>query len=219
MDEQPVTCPNCGQGLNTEKFCPMCGSANPINYIDEMLKVERPKTAHKGSGKKIAVAFVVVAAAIVVVIAGFFSNSHAFSSLQFRIGGASDFDYNSLSSTVSVDACNPTAFPASFDRLEAVMHYRGGDFAVLSVDGGSLTPYGSSAFAGTIEPVGKSVSGVLVAFPDAIAGGDTAYNEEDISLTLTVDGRIMNIVPYSHSRVFSFPEFGAMSMQGEEYSC
>jgi hypothetical protein len=220
MDEQPVTCPSCGQGLNTEKFCPMCGAANPINYIDESLKVERPKDAHrKGNGKKIAVAFVVVAAALAIVVAGFFANSYAFSSLQFRISDASDFDYSSLSSTVSVDACNPTAFPASFDRLEAVMHYRGGDFAALSVDGGSVMPYKSSTFAGAMGLTGNSVSGVMVAFPDVIAGTETAYNEEDISLTMTVDGRIMNIVPYSHSRVFTFSEFKAMSMQGEGYSC
>jgi hypothetical protein len=219
MDEQPVTCPNCGQGLNTEKFCPMCGSANPINYIDESLKVERPKTVQTHRGKKLAIAFIVVVAAMALVVAGFFANNYAFASMQFRIRDASDFDYNSLTSTISVDACNPTAFPASFDHLKAVMHYRGGDFAVMSVDGGSVMPYKSSTFAGTMGLTGKSVSGLLIAFPDVIAGADTAYNEEDVSLTMTVDGRIMNIMPYSHSRDFSFAEFRAMSMQGEGYSC
>jgi hypothetical protein len=215
MDEQPLTCPNCGQGLNTEKFCPMCGAANPINYIDESLKVERPKTVHKGGGKKVVLAFIVVGAAMALVVAGFFANSYAFSSLQFKIRDASGFDYNSLSSAASVEACNPTAFPASFDRLEAVMHYRGGDFAVLSINGGSVPPYKSSMFAGTMEPAGESVSGLLVAFPDVVAGTDTAYNEEDISLTMTVNGRIMNVVPYSHSSVFSLSEF----REAGAYSC
>jgi hypothetical protein len=30
----------CGFRMLTEKFCPKCGTAKPISYIDESLKVE-----------------------------------------------------------------------------------------------------------------------------------------------------------------------------------
>jgi hypothetical protein len=32
-----------------------------------------------------------------------------------------------------------------------------------------------------------------------MAGQDTAYNEDNISLTMTVDARVMGIVPYSQT--------------------
>jgi hypothetical protein len=60
-----------------------------------------------------------------------------------------------------------------------------------------------------------------VAFANAVAGRDTAYNEGDISMTMTVDAKILGIVPYSQTRDFTFSEFQqAMSLQqAAGYSC
>lgn len=38
--DEAVPCFDCGFRMLTEKFCPKCGTAKPISYIDESLKVE-----------------------------------------------------------------------------------------------------------------------------------------------------------------------------------
>lgn len=38
--DEAVPCFGCGFRMLTEKFCPKCGTAKPISYIDESLKVE-----------------------------------------------------------------------------------------------------------------------------------------------------------------------------------
>jgi hypothetical protein len=38
--DEAVPCPGCGFRMLTEKFCLKCGTAKPISYIDESLKVE-----------------------------------------------------------------------------------------------------------------------------------------------------------------------------------
>lgn len=172
-----------------------------------------------GSAKRVAV--IAVIAVIGIAVAGFFANSYALDSLQFRIRDISDFDYASLSSKVQMDVCNPSAFPAGFDKFNAVIHYRGGDFASMSVNGGAVMPYQPARFDGKLMLDAQTVSGLIVAFANAVAGQDTAYNEDDISMTMTVDAKILGVVPYSQTRDFTFSEFQqAMSLQQTAgYSC
>jgi uncharacterized OB-fold protein len=222
MENETMPCPNCGSALFTEKFCPNCGSANPVNYIDESLRVEPATVMHKsnsGSAKR-----VIVMAAITVigiVVAGFFANSYALDRLQFRVKDISDFDYVSLSSKVQMDICNPSAFPAGFDKFNAVIHYRGDDFATMSVNGGTVMPYQPARFDGKLILDAQTVSGLIVAFANAVAGQDTAYNEDDISMTMTVDAKILGIIPHTQTRDFTFSEFQqVMSLQhATGYSC
>lgn len=222
MDSEAIPCPNCGSGLFTEKFCPNCGSANPVDYIDESLKIApaMPRTKSE-SGKAGRVAGMAAIVVIVIVVGGFFANSYALNNLQFRISDVSEFDYASLSSKVQMDVCNPSAFPASFDRFNAVIHYKGGDFASMSIDGGNVMPYQPARFDGKLGLEAQTVSGLIVAFADAVAGQDTAYNEDDISMTMTVDAKILGVMPYSQTRDFTFSEFQqVMSLQQtSSYSC
>lgn len=38
--DEAMPCLGCGFRMLTEKFCPKCGTAKPISYIDKSLKVE-----------------------------------------------------------------------------------------------------------------------------------------------------------------------------------
>lgn len=220
MDNEAIPCPNCGSGMFTEKFCPNCGNANPVNYIDETLKVTPAMTVKNShSGRRVARTAVI--AVIGLVIASFFANSYAFGNLQFRIKDVSGFDYASLSSKLQLDACNPSAFPASFDKFDAVILYRGNDFATMSVNGGMVMPHQPAHFDGKLKLDAQTVSGLIVAFSDALDGRNTAYNEDDISMTMTVNTNLLGIVPYSQTREFTFSEFKqVMSLQkNTEYAC
>ena len=121
--------------------------------------------------------------------------------MPFRVREVTDFDFhfNTLSSSMHVDACNLTAFPATFDRFEATMNYQGDDFASMPIDGGTVMPHQSTSLDGRPAVNANTQSRLIIAFAAATAGQDTAYNEDNISLTMTVDARVMGIVPYSQT--------------------
>ena len=138
-------------------------------------------------------------AAIGMIAASYYANSYALNSMPFRVREVTDFDFNTLSSSMQVDACNLTAFPATFDRFEATMNYQGDDFASMPIDGGTVMPYQSTGLHGRPAVNANTLSGLIIAFVAAMAGQDTAYNEDNISLRMTVDARVMGIVPYSQT--------------------
>jgi hypothetical protein len=142
-------------------------------------------------------------AAIGMIAASYYANSYALNSMPFRVREVTDFDFNTLSSSMQVDACNLTAFPATFDRFEArfeaTMNYQRDDFASMPIDGGTVMPYQSTSLDGRPAVNVNTLSGLIIAFVAAMAGQDTAYNEDNISLTMTVDARVMGIVPYSQT--------------------
>ncbi|HKU50453.1 MAG TPA: hypothetical protein VJP79_10915, partial [Nitrososphaera sp.] len=154
--------------------------------------------------RKIAISAGVAAA---VLIAVFYANSYALDNMQFKVNDVSEFNFASLTSDVNLEACNPTVFPASFDRFSAVVHYKQGEFARMNVNGGMLMPYQAAPFNGELKLSAQTVSGLVIALADAVGGKDSPYNEGDITLTVTVDARVLGIAPYSQTRQFTFSEF------------
>ena len=219
-EEEAMPCPGCGRSLFTERFCPKCGAANPIKYVDESLSVEPSPVSHHSS-RVMRPVIIGAGIAIMIIVASFFGNGYALANMHFKIRDVSSFDFASLSSDVTVEACNPNAFLANYDRFSAVIYYRSSEFATMSVDGGLVMPYQSADFDGKIQLKEQTVSGLIFAFADAVQGRDTAYNENDISLAMTVEGRILGVMPYSQTRDFTFSEFQqVMSAQRTgSYSC
>ncbi|HEY7733282.1 MAG TPA: hypothetical protein VIB07_00655 [Nitrososphaera sp.] len=228
-DEEGVPCPNCGSPILTEKFCASCGAANPINYIDESVRVSKAKVVHQREERRVRESkqipkkpiMIGAVAAIAILLVNFIGMSYALGSMQFRIREVSGIDLASLSSSVKLEACNPTVFPASFDKFSTEVNYRNGQFASMAVDGGYVMPYQSSQFDGKLRLNTQTVSGLIFALADAVGGRDTPYNENDISLKMTVDAKILGFIPYSQTRQFAFAEFKEfMSAQkSDEYFC
>src|SRR5574338_333298 len=42
-EEYIVPCTGCGKPIATQKYCSSCGAPNPINYIDESVKVSKTR--------------------------------------------------------------------------------------------------------------------------------------------------------------------------------
>jgi len=191
----------------TERFCPNCGNPNPIVHIDETLKVEPIWRTGHGIGNARPAAIIATVATIGILVVSFISSSYSLNGLQFHVNKVSVFDYASLSSAVQINVCNPSVFPTSFDKYNIVIHYRGKDFASMSVNGGMLMPRQTVQFDGKLKLDSQLVSGLIVAFADAVAGRDTAYNTQDISLTTTVDAKLLGVFPYTQTREITFSEF------------
>jgi hypothetical protein len=225
--DEAAPCSNCGYGIHTEKFCPKCGAANQIEYIDETVKID-PAVGRivRGMSKKkgrttVKLAKALGIAAIVMMAASYFANSYALNNLQFRVREVTNFDYNSLSSSMRLDACNPTAFPASFDKVETVMNYQGEDFARMSIAGSTVFPYQSTSLDGKLALNADKVSGLVIALAAALSGQNTAYDENELSLTMRVDARILGVIPYSQTHQYTFSEFRQVmgAQPGQEFAC
>jgi hypothetical protein len=102
-------------------------------------------------------------AAIGMIVASYYANSYALNSMPFRVREVTDFNFNfnfnTLSSSMHVDACNLTAFPATFDRFEATMNCQGDDFASMPIDGGTVMPYQSTGLDGRPAVNANTLSG------------------------------------------------------------
>lgn len=229
-DDEGVPCPSCGSPILTEKFCSSCGAANPIDYIDESVRVSKARVVHQAEERRARVSkqipkkpiMIGAVAAIAILLVNFIGMSYALGSMQFRIREVSGIDLASLSSSVELEACNPTVFPASFDKFNTEVNYRSGQFASMVVDGGYVMPYQSPEFNGKLTLNIQSVNDLVgIALAGALGGRDTVHNENDISLKMTVDAKILGIIPYSQTREFAFAEFQEfMSVQkADEYFC
>lgn len=225
-EDHAIPCPNCGMPIETEKYCASCGTPNPISYIDESVKVSRTKVVRKKekrqerhSPKRVIVAASVVA--IGVLAATFFANSYALSNMQYRVNDVSTFDFSSLTSDIVLEACNPTAFPVAFDRFSAVVNYKQGELGRIEVSGGTVMPYQGSTFPGELKLSAQTISGLIIALAGSLAGNDSPYDENDITLMVTTDARILGIMPYSESKEFTFDEFQQFmsAQQADQYQC
>lgn len=219
-----IPCPNCGTAILAEKFCPNCGSANPINYVDETVRVSRTRVVGHRKRRRRTHRKVVVAGAgvaIAVLVSAFFASMYTISNMQFRIKEVQDFDFASLSSGLKVEACNPNAFPAGFETISGPALYQNEEFARIRVDGGTIMPYQNGFFDGKIQLGSQTVSGFVLAVKAAVNGTDTPYDDNDITFLLTVESRVIGIIPYSETREFTFADFRQfMSVQNSDtYRC
>jgi hypothetical protein len=211
--------------IGTEKYCSSCGTPNPINYIDESVKVSRTKVVRKREKRHEAKPTRVIAISIVVAIgalvATFFANTYALNNMQYRVNDVSAFDYSSLTSDVVLEACNPTAMPVAFDKFSAVVNYRQGELGRIEVSGGTVMPYQASTFPGELKLSARIISGLIIALAGSLAGNDSPYDENDITLIVTTEAKILGIIPHSESREFTFAEFQQFmsSQQAEQYQC
>jgi hypothetical protein len=219
-EEYSIPCPNCGKPIRTEKFCPGCGTANPINYIDESVKVSRTRAVRRQEKSRgfSRVMVMGIGVAVAVLVGTFLGNNYALNSMQFRVNDVSEFDIASMSSTIKLDACNPTVFPAGFDRFSAVIKYRQAEFARVTVDGDLVMPYQAATFDGEMSLSADIISGLVLALGEP---GNSPYNENDMTVAMTMDAKILGIVPYSQSDEFSFSEFQQVAGedQSAQYSC
>lgn len=233
-EEEGTPCPGCGLRLAAESVCPECGEPNPIQYIDETSHFKpAPPAAESanrvGGGGHVRTVAIGAGLFIAMLIFGFYAGSHALGSLQYRITSVSAFDFDSLSSSVKMDVCNPTPFPATIDGVTTVVYYRGeeharivpaSEAAAAGVNGSAppvapvmVMPYQSKSLDARLGPGAQTdtVSDPTFPLTEAVAGREIAgYNEADFSVAVTTEARILGMTPYSNTHQYSLAEFRNM---------
>lgn len=150
-------------------------------------------------------------------IAAFAVNAYAASNLQFRAAGGRDFDLATLSSGVLVDACNPTAFPVSFDEYRIDVYHQGDELATMSVSGKTIMPNTSERLEGTVDIDLRTAGGV---FAQALASAFSGQGTDDSQVTAksTVSSKVLGIIPVSDTKDLDLDE-RAQTPFSEDYSC
>lgn len=152
----------------------------------------------------------------VLFIAAFAVNAYAASSLQFHAAGARNFDLATLSSDLIVEACNPTAFPVSFDEYRIDVYYRGDTLATMSLSGTTIMPESSERLTGVVDISGSTTAGLFAqALADALSGRES---ESQVTATSTLSSRVLGIIPVSDTKEPDLDQQGQTPFS-EEYSC
>lgn len=155
-------------------------------------------------------------------------NYYAVSNLQFRAQqGGGGFDSATFSASALIDVCNPTAFPASFERYTVGVYYRNENLAAVTIDGATIMPNDSETLDGTVDVNGEIIAGLfLQGLADAFSGqGDQqpAFSEEDITARATLETRLLGIIPISQTEDIDLsednPDGLGMPLSTGEYSC
>lgn len=145
-------------------------------------------------------------------------NAYAASNLQFRSAGGENFDFARLSSGVLVDACNPTAFPASFDEYRIDVYYRGDELATLSVSGATIMPNSAERLQGNIDIDGSTTAGLFMQALISAFSGQEPEEGSQVTAKSTLSSRVLGIIPVSDTKELDLNEEGQTPFS-EEYSC
>jgi len=146
-----------------------------------------------------------IAVLIFVLILGL--NVYAVSNLQFRAESISDFSiFPDLNIDMSMEAYNPTFFPASYKAIYLDVYYKQNNLGTATLYGSTVPPGTNVPVQGNVDLHSDSVLGSII---DAI--GSTIFGKtpttNDVNFTIKLDAPILGIIPFSLEKQYSYNEF------------
>ncbi len=163
-------------------------------------------------------AYIAAGAAVAVFVALLAASSYANASLQYRSRGAQGFNFSDSTTDVAVDVCNPTSFPAGFDRLKFVAFYRDSQFADMEFEDASVAANSQAVVDGTLDVNGRAaLAAAFQALADSLNGKDVSG--DDIRVKMTSESRLLGFVPSTQSKEMSGDEFSDMMNGRNGFGC
>ena len=124
---------------------------------------------------------------------------------------------------MQIEACNPTVFPAPFDRYHMVMLYKGQNFAIMDLKGGTVNPKQTTILDGNIAVDRGVLASLLVqGLSDACSGtGQTETSQDDFGVKINLEAKVLGFIPYTETKAYTINEFqNKMNSQNPEtFSC
>ena len=162
------------------------------------------------SRKKVAIVTIVVAA-IVVAYAGL--DVYAVNTLQFRPHHGTQYAISDTQLFIQSDVCNPSYFPASFNKYEINAFYKSESIEKADIDGSTISPKTFS-----------TLNGVFTLNKDTILRiqqQNLAFDPSQAHITTTVNASIFGVIPFSVVKQYSSKEFQHVLNNGPpgSFSC
>jgi len=139
---------------------------------------------------------------------------YALTQLQLSPRSVGNFDFKTLSMDVQLDACNPTSYPASFDKVVLVLYYQSEEFLTVELKGNTIMPNQDITLDGKLD-----ISEELDYWK--VYNIFSSFNESDLSLKATLTTNIIGFIPFSQSKEFNYADFRELllSPNATQYSC
>ncbi len=168
------------------------------------------ETRDSPSRKKVAI---VAAAIAIIVIAYVGLDLYSASTLQFRPHYGNDYQISPTEIHVQADVCNPSFFPATFNKYEIAAFYNSETIETAQINGSMISPKTMS-----------TVDGVFVLNADAILrlkNENATFDPTLARITTTVDAPIFGIIPFSIVKQYTSTQFQDVLKNGPpgSFSC
>ncbi len=165
-------------------------------------------------------------AVVILVVMQYYALSNL-QEVQFSPRSVGNFDKNTLSLDVQIDACNPTQFPTGFDRIVFELSNLHSDnknppemkeFATMILQGNTLIPMQATTLHGKININTETIP--LENWWNAYKSF-TSLNTDDVTLKVTVETKVFGFVPLSVNKAFNYEEFVALLVapRATQFSC
>ncbi len=162
------------------------------------------------------IAAIIVVAIAVIAVLQYYALSNL-QQIQFSPRSLGNFDFEAYTLDMQIDACNPTEFPTGFDQIRFQLDNRSKEFASLTLQGDTLMPKEAVTLNGQLRINAESVEH----FWWKVYNIYTSFNPDNLSLKVTLETRILGLIPVSVDRDFNYDEFVALlvSPQATQFSC
>ena len=146
---------------------------------------------------------------------------YASSSIQIARNSAEEFDFTTLSIDTSMLACNPTFFPASFDKITLHLYYESTRLGELIIWGDNIPAHTARDVGGRFSLDGMNMLQLFLgAFVGGLAGQQIEFNPDDMNVYMKVEKSILGFIPYSFEERLTASEFRGIFQNGEQnWSC
>jgi len=187
--------------------------ANPAANVPNNDSAAVPSTAEKPkrymNKKVIIIGASAVGAIIAITLIGYSINTYALSNLQFKSSGGENFNFATLSANVRMEACNPTSYPASFDKYHMQVLYKEKAFATMDIKGGTISPKQSENLDGNVAiDRGMIADLYMQSLADGFSGTQTpAFNQNDMTVNTTIEAKVLGFIPYTETKSHTMTEF------------
>ncbi len=178
---------------------------------DETLEKEViSETRNSPSRKKIAIIASVIVA-IVFVYVGL--DAYSVSTLQFRPHSGNQYQISPTQIHIQADVCNPSFFPATFNKYEISAFYNSDLIERAELDGRTVLPKSSS-----------TLDGVFVLNTDVVLRlkqENVTFDPALAKITTTVDAPIFGTIPFSIVKQYTAEQFQGVLGNGPpgSFSC
>lgn len=148
-------------------------------------------------------------------------NVYAISNLQFRAHQIGKFDPADMSIDTQVETCNPSFFPASFNKFDVDIIYKSTTFGTFTVWGSTIQPQSSEIVNGRLNVNAVAMAGLfLTALGSTFSGQQMDLDVNQIHYVTNLDAPIFGVIPFSIKKEYSSNEFkNIMSGQTGRFDC
>jgi len=184
--------------------------SNPQNSDDGVSQETKTFTANSTLKKRIATIAAIIAI-VVIVYAGL--DTYAVTSLQFRPHHGNQYLISQTQVFIQSDVCNPSYFPASFNKYKINAFYKTDSVETAEISGSIISPKTYETLNGVFTLNKNTIT--------KLQQENFTFDPNQARVTTTVEAPIFGVIPFSVVKEYAGAEFQKVLKNGPpgSFSC